>query len=70
MSDIFPRWIVVVYHRTNDGMVDVEHTIEELEELAVLVERGPNWFTIDRIEIKLIADESYPGLTVEQSEDL
>jgi hypothetical protein len=42
----------------------------ELEELPALVERGPSRFAIDRIEIKLLDGESYPGITVEQSEEL
>jgi hypothetical protein len=48
MSGTYPRWIVVIHYRTNDGLVDVEHTVEELEELSALVERGPNWFTIEQ----------------------
>jgi hypothetical protein len=64
------RWTATVYYRLDAGLLDVTHEIEELEELAALVERGPNWFTIDRIEIKLIDQQSYPGMTVQQSLDL
>jgi hypothetical protein len=35
------RWLVIVTYRTNKaGLVDVEHNIEELEELQDLIERG------------------------------
>ena len=46
------RWIVVAYYRTDAGMIDVQHDIEELSELDEIVERGPSWYALDRIEIK------------------
>ncbi len=55
--------------RAEAGQVDVEHDIEELREIEALVERGPHWDTIERIEIRL-ARPSYDGLTVERAEDL
>jgi hypothetical protein len=64
------RWCATIYYRGNAGLVDVEHEIEELEELAALVERGPHWDTVDRIEIRLTRPAQDAGLTVEQAEDL
>jgi hypothetical protein len=63
------RWHATVYYRTDQGMVEVEHDCEELEELHDLIERGPNWNTIDRIVV-VLALQVYPGLTIEQSEQL
>lgn len=61
------RWKAVIYYRSADlGLVDVEHGIEELEELQDIVERGPDWNTIDRITITL--DRACnEGLTIEQA---
>lgn len=46
------RWSAVIYYRTDAGVIDVQHEIEELEEVAEIVERGPNWYSIDRIVIR------------------
>jgi hypothetical protein len=46
------RWLVKIYYRTDSGLIDIEHQIEELEELQQIVERGPNWFALDHIEIR------------------
>lgn len=46
------RWAVTAWYRTEAaGLVDVHHDIEELEELQALIERGPSWLALDRIEI-------------------
>lgn len=50
---VAPRWTVVVYYQTDHGMVDVEHLVEELDMMHDLIERGPDWNTIDRIEVRL-----------------
>ena len=47
-----PRWVAVVYYRTTNGMLDVEHQIEELDMLHDLIERGPDFNAIERIEIR------------------
>jgi hypothetical protein len=39
-------------------LIHVEHQIEELAELHDIIENGPNWYALDRIEIHL-ADPSY-----------
>lgn len=63
------RWIATCFYRTENGVIDVDHGFEELSELEELVERGPDWHTIDRIEIRL-RENSTPELTIEQSEKL
>ena len=60
------RWNVTVWYRTDNGSIDVMHAIEELENLHDLIERGPDWNAVERIEIKL-ARKSEPKLTLEAS---
>lgn len=71
MSDFKPRWTATIYYRHDAGLVDVVHYIEEIEDLHELVEAGPNFYAIERIEI-VLTDPSFPqpGLTVEQAEKL
>lgn len=54
------RWHATVYYRSEEGSLDVEHDIEELEELQSLIERGPNWNTIVKIEV-VLARRLNPG---------
>lgn len=60
------RWHATIFYRTDAGILDVEHDLEELEDIHDRVEAGPHWDTVDRIIIvrgeKLIAD-----LTVEKA---
>jgi hypothetical protein len=59
-----PRWKAVVEYRTEHGILDVEHALEEIEELQELVERGPDRNTIVQITITLDRNLR-PDLTVE-----
>lgn len=61
------RWVATCFYRTENGLIDVDHAIEELEEIHDLVEGGPDWHTLDRIEIRLRKNDT-PELTIEQSE--
>jgi hypothetical protein len=36
------RWDAVVTYRAEAGPVEIDHHFEELEELSVLIERGPD----------------------------
>jgi len=63
------RWQATVFYRSELGTTDVVHYLEEMDELEMLVERGPNFYTIDRIEI-VAAQSPYPELTLEQAEQL
>jgi len=60
------RWTAVIYYRTDVGMIDHEFDFEEIADLDGYVERGPDWNTIDRIEVRL-KRAIHPGLTIEQS---
>jgi len=63
-----PRWRAVVHYRSENGLIDVEHWFEELEELDDIVERGPSFQAIEKIEIfyQLPNDQ----LTIEAAERL
>lgn len=63
------RWTAIIYYRTELGIIDVEHQIEELDMLHTVVEQGPDFHTVDRIEIRHTKNPS-PTLTIEQSEKL
>ncbi|MFT8953637.1 MAG: hypothetical protein ABF979_15355 [Gluconobacter sp.] len=65
----FVRWIARVFYRSENGLVDVQHDMEELEELQDLVERGPNWDTIEKIEIRR-AVPSQDLITIEEARQL
>jgi hypothetical protein len=48
------RWMAEIYYTTGADEVTVStFTIEELEDLDEIVERGPDWNTIEKIEITL-----------------
>lgn len=51
------------------GLIDVTHEIEELEDLHQLVESGPDWNTINKIEIVRV-DNPMPNLTIEEAKKL
>lgn len=63
------RWSATIFFRTETGLIDVIHELEELEELQGLVERGPNWDTIEKIEIVKLRDPDH-RLTVEAAEKI
>lgn len=68
MSEHF-RWIAVVTYRAEAGPIEVDHHFEELEELQGIIERGPDWNTIETIVIRLNPNRtSYPGDTIEAAE--
>jgi hypothetical protein len=63
-----PRWLVEVDYRTVHGTVTVDHHIEELHELHMKAEPGPDWNTIEQIRIVLNPKRaSFPGETIEAS---
>lgn len=73
MSDVMDRldvtcarWIATVHYRTENGLVDVQHDMLEIDELQDLVERGPHWDTIERIDI-VRADGADRALTIEEA---
>jgi len=60
------RWLATIYYRSDAGGVDVDHDIEELEELHDIVERGPDWNTIDKIVVTL-ARKADERMTIEEA---
>lgn len=65
----FIRWVATVHYRTELGLIDVPHELEEIEELHDLVENGPHWDAIDHINI-VRTDGADRKLTVEEAEKL
>jgi hypothetical protein len=63
------RWKATIWYLSEIGLLDVEHGIEEIEELHDIVERGPDWNTIDHITITLDR-KSDQGLTIERAAKL
>jgi hypothetical protein len=61
-----PRWTAVAHYHTDAGMLDVMHDVMELSELQELIEAGPDWHALDRIEIRLNR-EGRPVLTIEEA---
>lgn len=45
------RWRVVIRYHTDAGSVAVTHYILEIADLHEIVEMGPNWDTVLKIEI-------------------
>lgn len=64
------RWLATVYYRTDAGIVDVQHEMEEIGDLQERIERGPHWDTIANIVITRINHNTSTMLTVEQAEKL
>lgn len=57
------RWkATVAYRSTELGEIEVEHFFEEIEDLADLVEAGPDWNAIARIEVVLNRTSTYSTL--------
>jgi hypothetical protein len=64
------RWQATIYYRTDHGVADVIHEIEEIVDLHNLVERGPHWDTIEKIEVVRINHVTNAALTVEKARTL
>ena len=62
------RWIATIHYKSEAGIVDVDYPVEELEEIADLVEHGPDWNTITKIEVVLNPKRRSYDVTVEQAE--
>ena len=60
------RWTAVAEYRTEHGVVDVHHDIDEIDELQDILERGPHWGALVKCTITYAwSDEP---LTVEKAE--
>lgn len=60
------RWSATVYYRTENGILDVIHELEEIADLHQRIENGPDWNTIQKIEIIRVGNPM-PNLTVEEA---
>ncbi len=64
------RWVATVTYRSKKGPIDVDHCFEELADLHSLIERGPDWNTIEEIFVRLNPRRAaYPDDTVEKAAD-
>jgi hypothetical protein len=65
MPDNDPRWIATVIYRSDQGDLDNVFLIEELSEIQSIVERGPDWNVLDKIEIRLNPRQQNYDVTLE-----
>jgi len=47
------RWRGVIEYRTDEGMETVEHYFEEISDLHLIVEHGPDWNRLIRCVVTL-----------------
>lgn len=71
MTETSKRWKVIAVYRSENGPVDVEHFVEELEDIQEIIERGPDWNCLTSLSITLNRRfPQYENLTVEQAAKL
>ena len=61
------RWKAVLHYRSESGTLNKECVLEEIEELHHVVELGPHWDTIEKIQVFRINHIDGVDLTVEQA---
>jgi len=61
------RWRAVIRYHTEAGSVEVTHFLSEIADLHDIVEYGPHWDTVLKIEIFRINHLEDTFLTVEAS---
>ena len=47
------RWLLTIIYRCESGPCVVDYGIEELDEIAEIVERGPDWNSILSMDVAL-----------------
>jgi hypothetical protein len=47
------RWKALIEYRTSEGFNSVEHYFEEISELHLIIEHGPDWNLLIRCTITL-----------------
>ena len=57
-------------YRTGAKPHVVELPLEEIEDLHMVIERGPHWDTVELIEIRRVNHINSPTLTLSQAEEL
>lgn len=60
------RWVVVITYNSKEGPIDVQYQIEELFELHNIIERGPRFSTVEKIEIRLNGKRRRPNVYVDE----
>lgn len=56
-QDLDKRWVVIITHRASAKKISSNtYFVEELEEIADIVEQGPHWGTLGTIVITLNRD--------------
>ena len=69
MTAAIPRWIAVARYRSSrKGEIVIEHRFEELHELHELIESGPSWLALKKIEIRYALPHA--AITVEEEKSL
>lgn len=63
------RWKARLFYRRTEGIEEEVCELEELDELADIVEAGPHWDTLQVIAIHRI-NPTLPGLTLEDAQKL
>jgi hypothetical protein len=58
--------VTIVYHG-DQGELDNQFLVEELSEIQGIIERGPDWNTLDRIEIRLNPRRRSYSITVDEA---
>lgn len=64
-----PRWYATITYRYDDGPRNVSFYFPEMTDLDRIVEAGPHWDTIERIEVRRY-NPPLPNLTIEQAEKM
>ncbi len=47
------RWKAVIEYRSDDGLKSVEHYFEEVSQLHLIIEHGPDWNMLIRCTLTL-----------------
>lgn len=68
--DTYTRWQALVRYRHDYGTEVVFHDLEEIADLHGLIEHGPHWDCVQKIEITRMGHSTAPDLTVEQAAEL
>jgi hypothetical protein len=63
------RWRAIITHRTEHGTTTIERLLEELVDLDRVVEQGPHWDTIVKMEVFRF-DPLYDNLTIEGAQKI
>ena len=72
IASVFPinRWKASIHYRTAGTADVVRAIVSEIADLHEIIELGPHWDTIEKIEIVRINHSTSATLTVEQAEAL